>query len=125
MHAALKEMWRSIRNIQYEEKLSQLITDKRLRKDCSSKEYQIFKLMIEDAGMAAINIDCKIFMQYSPELYLTKKDYCEKHYVEEIELMMRVLSLGNKKFWVQLKKCAYNYFGINFSNDHIESKFEY
>ena len=118
-------MWRSIRNIQYAEKLSQLITDLRRSNNCSSKEYQVFKYMIKDAGLAAINIDCKIFMQYSPELFLTKKDYCQKHYVEEIEMMVRVVSLGNKRFWLKLKKCAYNKFGINFSNEYIESKFEY
>jgi len=78
--------------------------------------------MIIDAGKAAIFTDCKILMQYSPDLFMTKKDYCLKHYVDEIEMMIRLVALGYKKFWGTLKDCVYHQFGFDFSDNYILSK---
>ena len=75
--------------------------------------------MIADAGQAAIKVDCKILMEYSPDLYMTKKDYCIKHFVDEMEMQCRLLALGNKRFWNNLKNCVYHKFGFKFSDDHI------
>lgn len=110
--------WGSLRNIQYAERLSTLTTDARKRKNCHAGEYKTFKKMIVDAGLAAVKIDCRILMQYQPDLFLTKKDYCLKHYVDEMEMMVRLISLGNKGFWNSLKKCTYKSFGINFRDSY-------
>ena len=79
--------------------------------------------MVSDAGHSAISDDCKKLMEYSPDLYITKKDYCLKHYVDEIELMVRLVALGNKGFWNSLKECVYHKFGFDFADLYIISKF--
>ena len=82
----------------------------------------LFKAFIVDAGLAAIKIDCKILMGYSPDLFITKKDYCLKHYVDEMEMMIRLVALGNKTFWGKLKNCVYHKFGIKFNDEFILGK---
>jgi hypothetical protein len=99
-----------------------LVTDLRISGNCSSNEYKVFKSMIADAGRASIEVDCKILMQYSPDLFMTKKDYCLKHYVDEIEMMVRLIALSNKRFWVTLKDCVYKSFCFDFSDNFILCK---
>lgn len=82
----------------------------------------MFKKMIDDSGKAAITVDCKILMTYSTDLFMTKKDYCLKHYVDEVEMMVRLVALGNKRFWNSLKDCVYHKFGMDFTDDYITSK---
>jgi hypothetical protein len=125
MGRGLKAIWLSLRKIQFSERLSSLVTDLRLSGNCKSKEYLVFKAMIVDAGRSAINIDCKTLMQYSPDLYMTKREYCLKHYIDEIEMMIRLVALGNKKFWNSLKDCTYHQFGLDFSDKYILSKHYY
>jgi hypothetical protein len=122
MSSTLKVIWTSLRKIQFAERLSQLITDLRIRSDCQSKEYLVFKNMVLDSGRSAINVDCKILMDYSPDLFITKIDYCKKHYVDQIELMVRLVALGNRGFWNSLKDCVYHKFGMDFSDAYIIGK---
>lgn len=103
------------------EKLSRLIANLRDSVDCGSKEYQVLKALISDAGKSSISTDCKIIMQYSPEVFLTKKDYCLKHFIDEIEKMLKLVSLANENFWNSLKSCVYNKFGFDFSDNYIIS----
>jgi hypothetical protein len=124
MDKTLRLIWASLRKIQFSERLSKLITDSRLSANCKSKEYLLFKNMVFDAGRAAINLDCKILMEYSPDLYMTKKDYCLKHFVDETELSVKLVALGNKRFWNNLKECVYHKFGFNFSDDFIIGNFK-
>lgn len=119
MQRTLKTIWTELRKIQFAEKLSILVTDLRVSGNCNSPEYKIFKNMIIDSGRTAINTDCKILMQYSPDLFMTKKDYCLKHYVDEIEMMIKLIVLGNKRFWNSLKDCTYKQFGLDFSDNFI------
>ncbi len=125
MQSTLRYVWRGVRKIQFAEKLSRLITDRRLSSNCQSKDYNMFKAMVIEAGRSAINIDCKILMQYSPDLFMTKKDYCLKHYVDEIEMTIKLVSLNNKFFWNALKDCVYKNFGMDFSDNYIISKNNY
>ncbi len=124
INKTLKNIWVNLRRIQFTERLSKLITDLRLSENCKSKEYNVFKAMIADAGQSAINIDCKALMELSPALFLTKRDYCKKHYVDEIEMMVRLVSLNNKRFWSSLKNCVYHHMGFNFKDEHILGKNE-
>jgi len=112
----------SLSRVQFTERLSVLLTDKRVSSNCASKEYGLFKAIIHEAGRASIDGDCKILMQYSPDLFMTKKDYCIKHYVDEIEMTVKTISLGNKVFWNTLKDCTYKHFGFDFSDNYILGK---
>jgi hypothetical protein len=122
LNSILKIIWTSLRKIQYSERLSTMVTDLRVRENCKAKQYALFKNMVEDAGHSAITGDCKILMEYSQDLYITKKDYCLKHYIDEIELVVKLVASGNKGFWANLKDCVYHKFGFDFKDTAIISK---
>jgi len=112
----------SLSRVNFIERLSVLLTDKRVSSNCASQEYELFKGMLHEAGRDSIEGDCKILMQYSPDLFMSKKDYCLKHYVQEIKRTLKTISLGIRDFYNTLKDCTFNHFGFDLTDQHILGK---
>lgn len=109
----------SVSKIQIAEKITELITDNRISNNCKAVQYEIFKRILSDTGKISVASDCKILMQYSPDLFMTKKEYCIKNYTDSINLQIKLLALGNKHLYNDLKQCSAKDFGIDFSDNYI------
>lgn len=119
MRETMTTIWLSLRNIQFADKFSIIATDPRIRNNCQSPQYLKFKNKLIEAGRYAIETDCKIYMEYSPNLFMTKFDYCVQHYTDEVKMTTKVLSMENFAFWTVLNDCTFQKFGLDFTKEHV------
>jgi hypothetical protein len=119
------DIFNSLRGIKFAESYQELSHNKKKLKNCKSQEYKILKWRAEKTIDYAVNVDCKLIMNYVNSDELSQKLlFCRKNYSDELKLELKLMSLDNDEIYDGISKCVYNSpeFKKVFDEAHFNSK---